>query len=217
MINQVPGCLGKKLTTRFELVHGCKPDSKTWFELFSVGYFNHPKDGAQARSNVEDQSLDGIAVGRDDKSNTIIFYNPITKSYYHPQAFRLDESRLPATNFPASIRYDGGLTCGLFRNRNDPVPEHFPPGTHVNVKRGTDTVQGTIQRVPIPSSLLVSTAASNNDDTSPSSYLAMDHKGAFHKGYLGHTPEGEFCFKVRRNLRSLKVDWLVPLPDFPVQ
>ncbi|KAL7549847.1 hypothetical protein ACHAWF_013106, partial [Thalassiosira exigua] len=263
MINQVPGRLGRKLTTPFELVHGCKPDTKTWFELFSVGYFNHPQDGDQARSNVEDQSLDGIAVGRDEKSNTIVFYNPITKSYYRPQAFRLDESRLPATTFPTSIRYDGGLTCGLFRNRTDPVPEPFPPGTRVNVKRDEAVVRGTIQRVPIFASPLVQTAASQ-DDASPSSYaillddgttversfedltssspadrppsetapnpfaslphflqlnakLTMDHEGSFHKGYLGHTPEGGFRFEVRRNLRSTKIDRTVPLPDFHVQ
>ena len=35
MINQVPGRLGRKLTSPFELVHGVKPDSRTWFELFS--------------------------------------------------------------------------------------------------------------------------------------------------------------------------------------
>jgi hypothetical protein len=41
MINQVPGRLGRKLTTPFELVHGVKPDASTWFELFSVGFFPH--------------------------------------------------------------------------------------------------------------------------------------------------------------------------------
>jgi hypothetical protein len=34
MINQVPGRLGRKLTSPLELVHGHKPDSRTWFELF---------------------------------------------------------------------------------------------------------------------------------------------------------------------------------------
>ena len=33
MINQVPGCLDRCLTTPLELVHGTKPDSSTWFEL----------------------------------------------------------------------------------------------------------------------------------------------------------------------------------------
>ena len=113
IINQIPGRLDRKLTTPFELVHGVKPDSKTWFELFSVGYFNHKTDSNTSQSKIKDQSLDGIAVGRDDTSNTIVFYNPLTKSYYRPPAFRLDEGRLPVTNFPNNIKYDGGLTCGL--------------------------------------------------------------------------------------------------------
>ena len=116
MMNQVPGRLGRKLTTPFELVHGVKPDSATWFELFSVGYWNQSADSDVLRSKVEDHVLDGIAVGRDDKSNTIVFYNPLTRSYYRPQAFRLGEGRLPVTNFPQLIKYDGGLRCGLFRN-----------------------------------------------------------------------------------------------------
>ena len=36
MINQVLGRLGLKISTPFELVHSAKPDSKTWFELFSI-------------------------------------------------------------------------------------------------------------------------------------------------------------------------------------
>ena len=77
MINQVPGRLGRKLTTPFELVHGAKPDSKTWFELFSIGYWKQKTDNKDSRSNTEDQALDGIAVGRDELTNTIIFYNPL--------------------------------------------------------------------------------------------------------------------------------------------
>ena len=47
MLNQVPGRLGLKLTTPFELAHNAKPDSKTWFELFSIGYFNHETDNTE--------------------------------------------------------------------------------------------------------------------------------------------------------------------------
>ena len=129
MLNQVPGRLGHKLTTPFELVHNSKPDSKSWFELFSIGYFNHSTDNATSRSKMEDHSLDGIAVGRNDTTNTVVFYNPITQSYYCPPAFRLDKGRLLVTTFPTYIRYDGGLTCGLVRNRTDLVAEPFPPGT----------------------------------------------------------------------------------------
>ena len=45
MINQVPVRLGCKLTSPFELVHGIKPDSSTWFELFSIGFFSHESEG----------------------------------------------------------------------------------------------------------------------------------------------------------------------------
>ena len=34
MLNKVPGRLGLKITTPFELVRNSKPDSKTYFELF---------------------------------------------------------------------------------------------------------------------------------------------------------------------------------------
>ena len=111
------------------MVHNTKPDSKTWFELFSVGYFNHSIDNDSSRSKMEDRSLDGIAVGRDDRTHTITFYNPQTRSYYRPPAFRLDEGRLLITTFPNNIKYNSGLTCGLMQNRTDPVAEPFPPGT----------------------------------------------------------------------------------------
>ena len=44
--------------------------------------------------------------------------------------------------------------------------------------------------------------------------VSMDHKGVFHKGYINNSPESGFQFIVRRNARSRKVDFSVPLPDF---
>ena len=110
MLNQVPELLGLKLTKPFELVHNSKPDSKTWFELFSIEYFNHDTDSSESCSKLQAHALYGISVGLDDRSNSVIFYNPITSSYYRPPAFRLNEIRLPITNFPNSIKFYGGLT-----------------------------------------------------------------------------------------------------------
>ena len=62
MLNQVPGRLGLKLTTPFELDHNSKPDTKTWFELFSIGYFNHDTDNSESSSKLQAHTLDGIAV-----------------------------------------------------------------------------------------------------------------------------------------------------------
>ena len=87
MTNKDPGRLSRKLTSPFELVHGSRPVSKTWFKLFTIGYWEQDKDNSESQSKTEDQSLDGIAAGRDDKTNTILFYNPLTNSYYQPPAF----------------------------------------------------------------------------------------------------------------------------------
>ena len=87
MLNQVPGRPGLTLTTTFELVHNSKTDSKIWFELFSIGYFNHDTDNSESRSKLQAHTLDGISVGRDDRSNSIVFYNPVTSSYYRPPTF----------------------------------------------------------------------------------------------------------------------------------
>ena len=73
ILNQVPGRLGLKVTTPFELVHKSKTDSKTRFELFSIGYFNHDTDNAESRSKLQAHTLDGIVAGWDERSNSIIF------------------------------------------------------------------------------------------------------------------------------------------------
>ena len=155
MLNQVPGRLGLKLTTPFELVHNSKPDSKTWFELFSIGYFNHNTDNANIRSKLQAHTLYGIAVGQDDRSNSIIIYNPITSSYYRPPDFRLNESKLPITNFPHSLRFYGGLNCGLLRNKTDPIHEPFLPGTRVSIQHKDIPTCGTIKNIPISLSLIL--------------------------------------------------------------
>ena len=91
ILNQVPGRLVPKLTTPFELVHNSKPNSKTRFELFSIGYFHYDTDNTESSSKLQAHMLDGIDVGWDDRSYSIIFYNPRTSSYYFPPDFRLDE------------------------------------------------------------------------------------------------------------------------------
>ena len=69
IINKFPGGLGIKLTTPFELVHNTKPDSKTWSEIFSFGYFNHSIDNIESQSKLQAHTLHGIAVDWEEKSN----------------------------------------------------------------------------------------------------------------------------------------------------
>ena len=62
MLNHVTGFLGLKIETLFQLVHNTKPDSKTWFELFFIGYFNHNIDNRESRYKLQSHTLNKIAV-----------------------------------------------------------------------------------------------------------------------------------------------------------
>ena len=75
MFNQVMGRLGLKLTITFELVHNSKPNSNTWFELYSIGYFNHRIANTDRSTKRKYHTLDGIAVDKNDKSKIIILIN----------------------------------------------------------------------------------------------------------------------------------------------
>ena len=135
MLNQVPGRLGLKLNTLFELFHNAKPDSKIWLELFSIGYFNHDTDNNESRSKLQAHTLDGITVGRDDRYNSIIFYNPITSTYYLPPALRLDKSRLPITNFQIHSNLMVYLPVVYFEKILTPfmIPSHQVPACPFNM------------------------------------------------------------------------------------
>ena len=176
ILNQVPGRLVLKLTTQFELVHNSKPESKTWFELFYIGYFNHETDKSESRSKLQAHTIYVIAVGRDDSSKSIIFYNPITSSYYLPPSFRLDESILTITNLINSLRFDGGLTCGLIRNKTDPINEPFPPGTRVSIQNDNAPDRGTINNIPIPVSPILIYVASPSTEHSYKDSISSDTK-----------------------------------------
>ena len=166
MPNQFPGRLGLKPTINFELVHNTKPDSKIWFEILSIGYFNHMVDNIEICSKLQSHTLDGIAVGMDDKSNVIIFYNPLTSSYCCPPAFHLDESLLPITNFTNPFRFDGGLTCGLLQNKTDPIQEPLTQGTCVSIQHKNSPVRSTTNKILLPVSPIIEYSASTPSNTS---------------------------------------------------
>jgi hypothetical protein len=97
MMNCIPGKVNNELTTPFELVPHSPPDARLWFPLFSMGYFNHTRDGSVERTSFQAQTLEGIAVGRSTTSNAMIFYNPRTRQYYEPDTYKLDPLRLPSS------------------------------------------------------------------------------------------------------------------------
>ena len=163
ILNQVPGRLGLKLTIPFELVHNYKPDSTAWFELFSIGYFNHDIDNAESRYKLQAHTLDGIAVGRNDRPNSIIFYNPITSSYYRPTALLIYELRIPINIFTNSLRFYDALTCGLLRNKTDTIHEPFSTCTCVSIQHDDAPAHGTIKNITIPVSPILKCASPSTE------------------------------------------------------
>ncbi len=63
MMNMIPSKYTGKLASPFILVHGVRPDPRTWLPLFSLCYFHHNKDNNAPRSKNQAHTLDGIVIG----------------------------------------------------------------------------------------------------------------------------------------------------------
>ena len=66
----------------------------------------------------------------------------------------------PSLTFLIYFRFDGGLTCGLLRNKNNPIHEPFSPGTSVSIQHDGTLACGTIKNIPIPVFTILRTVAS---------------------------------------------------------
>jgi hypothetical protein len=150
MMNMIPGTYRGHLASPFMLVHGVRPDQRTWLPIFSLCYFHHDKDSDASRSKHQAHTLDGIVVGRSSTSNAILVYNPRNQRYYEPDSYRLDAYRLPSSVYP-SIVYDGGLFVSLHRDDSPPPSEPYPPGTRVlKVDKTSNTqISGTVMDIPL--------------------------------------------------------------------
>ena len=82
-------------------------DSIILFPFGAIGAFPRVNDGSYSRSKFDSQCLLGIALGRSEFTNGMIFYNPIPDSFCTSADFLIDKNRHIGEAFP-SIRYDGG-------------------------------------------------------------------------------------------------------------
>jgi hypothetical protein len=57
MMNMIPGNYRGKLASPFMLVHGARPDPRTWLPLFLLCYFHHEKDSNASRSKLQAHTL----------------------------------------------------------------------------------------------------------------------------------------------------------------
>ena len=80
----------------------------------------------------------GIAVGRSTKTNALSIYNPLTKQYCETYTYKFDPSRLPCTDFPSQIHYDGGLHANLYHHSHKNTPEQYLPGMSLKIPSNKD-------------------------------------------------------------------------------
>ena len=130
MMNAIPGKIHGHIASPFLLVHGVGHDEQTWISLFSICYFHHEKDGNMKWSKHQAHSMDGIIVGRSPTSNALLVYNPRNKHDYEPDSYPIDSYRLPCSIY-RDLKYDGGLFCSLYHDKNPPIEKLYPPVTRV--------------------------------------------------------------------------------------
>jgi hypothetical protein len=90
------------------LVHGVRPDQRTWLPLFLICHYHHKKDSKAQRSTNQAHMLDGIVIGCSPMSNAILVYNPRNQCYYNPNSYKIDPYCLPSSVYPTII-YNGSL------------------------------------------------------------------------------------------------------------
>ncbi len=150
MMNMIPRKLHGQLSSPFMLVHGRRPDCRTWVPLFLLCYFYHEADGGDARSKNQANSVDGIVLGRSHTSNALLVYNQRNKQFYQPDSYHIDPHRILGAIYPM-IKYDGSLFCSLKRDNPILQDEEFPPGTHVEYVNPSTHVScmGTVMDIPM--------------------------------------------------------------------
>jgi hypothetical protein len=82
---------------------------------------------------------------------------------------------------------------------------------------------GTTRSVPakdMPSLIPKPTSVSSDDVThllppflQPGSKITYEHEGQYHKGFLGQSQDGTFCFSFKSHINKKSEDWGVPLPN----
>ena len=136
------------LTTPHKEFYGTKPDYRILFPFGCIGSFRRTRDGRHKRTNFESQCMMGIALGRSEYTNGMVFYNPELDSFCTSADYILDKRRLVGEMFP-SIRYDGGLTTSVLSNKNDGPPTYdIGESVFIQCQSTYDIIPATIKMPP---------------------------------------------------------------------
>ncbi len=164
MMNTIPGKIHGCLVPPFLLVHGVGHDERTWFPFFSLCYFHHEKEEDLKHSKHQAHTMDGIIIGRSLTSNALLVYKPRNKQYYEPDSYRIDSYCLPGSVY-CDLKYNGGLFCYLYRDKNPPIEDLYPPGTRVERIDPSSKMllAGTVMDIP---SISIVSSSDNSSDPS---------------------------------------------------
>ena len=118
-----------KVTTPFELVHGRKVDYRQLFPMFSTAYIKKERDqGGRHKNKFKSQSIKCIVVGRDTKSDALMFYHPLSKQVITCQdGYRLDTFGPSGPQFAET--FDGNFT---FNNKGSMERIHRPASFEID-------------------------------------------------------------------------------------
>ena len=140
--NYLPIKINNTFTSPYFIVHHRRPDLRNLIPLFSVGYITKYKDGTISRSNIDSHSIRVILIGKDHKSNSLLFYHPPTKKIIASDTYRLDPTLSTGPVF--HLEFDGGLHLNKYVSFNDLIrPPTFHPeqivyvashGTYIKTK-----------------------------------------------------------------------------------
>jgi hypothetical protein len=152
---QVPQPDGTKAcSTPHKLFYGTKPDYRVMFHWGSYGYYHRPQDGGRGqRTKFESKGFTGIALGRSDVSNALVFYNPTLQKFSTSADYLLNANKSIGSAFP-SLHYDGGLHIRLYSNPKEDTLEPYHISSAVFVQLSTTangqemTAPGTVVHIP---------------------------------------------------------------------
>ena len=135
------------LSTSHELFYGKKPDYRVIFPFGCIGYFRKPfLSSGQKTSNFHSKTAPGIALGRSDFSNAMVFYDPTTSCFSTSADYKLDLERELPDAFPGLV-FDGAFTSKRISKAAIPK-EAFPPGSHVFARINDEFFEGSVIGVP---------------------------------------------------------------------
>jgi hypothetical protein len=108
------------LTTPHDLYYSTPPYYHVLFPFGALGYYHRPQDGGRGnRTTFESQAFTGIALGRSDNANRLMFWNPTLQRFAVSADYRLDSARSLQSAFP-ELKYDGARSPSTPIQRPNP-------------------------------------------------------------------------------------------------